>query len=47
MHSSWYKLLLSNSSNEEYKILKRYESTGRTLGSEAFIDYLEKFNQEN
>jgi len=41
INPDWSDLLLSQSSEEDYEILRRHERSGRPLGSESFLDRLE------
>jgi len=41
INPNWDELLFSQSSEEEYDLLRRHERSGRPLGSEVFLDNLE------
>lgn len=46
INPDWQELLLSKFSNKEYETLKSHERTGRPLGSETFVEQLEKLTSK-
>jgi len=43
INPNWNELLFSQSSEEEYNLLRRHKRSGRPLGSEVFLDTLKNF----